>query len=695
MDRFSQAVISHRKSMLAVFLAAAVLGGLLSLFVSVNFNTVDYLPPDAQSTTAIRIMKEEFGGEMPNARVMLTNVSISEALEYKAKIAAVEGVADVTWLDDVVGLDTLKTTPVEFLDASVAESYYRDNNALISLTVESGMEQDAVGAIYEIIGEENAAAGEAVSMAESQAMSVSEVANAMALLIPIVLVILIVSTTSWIEPLFFLASIGVAILINMGTNILLGEISFITRTVSPVLQLAVSLDYTIFLLHSFNSHRQTVEPEKAMKLAMKESLSTVAASAATTMIGFAALIFMRFGIGADLGLNLLKGIIFSFISVMVFLPAITLTSYKLIDKTRHKKLLPDLKKAGSVLMKIRIPFLVLAVIIAVPCFLAQSETSFLYGTSNITKATRVGRDTDYIEEKFGKQNTLALLVPKGDIGTEAELSDALSRLPNVTGVISYATAVGAQIPAEFVPEEALEQFYSEHYSRIIINADTDDEGAEAFDTVRSVLDTASVHYGEYWLAGQSASLYDMKDIVSADNRRVNLAAVIGIFLVLLVTFRSLSLPFLLVFTIETAIWINLSFPYFAGKPLNFVGYLIISTVQLGATVDYAILFTNTYLANRKEHPKKEAMCITVSDNLVAVLISAVILAVSGFTLAYTSNNPIIIELGILLGRGTLLSLVMVACVLPALLVLFDGVIRRTTLKNGFHDRKQGKGSDIE
>mgnify|MGYP001420208303 FL=1 len=694
MDRFSQAVIIHKKWILAAFMIAAVLGGMLSVFVPVNFNTVDYLPSDAQSTTAIRIMKDEFGGEMPNARVMITNVSIHEALDYKAKIAATEGVADVSWLDDVVGLDTLKTTPVEFLDTSVVESYYKDNNALMNLTVRSGMELDAVGAIYETIGEENAAAGEAVSIAEAQAMSVSEVVKAMALLIPVVLVILILSTGSWIEPMFFLVSIGVAIFINMGTNILLGEISFITRTVSPILQLAVSLDYTIFLLHSFNSHRLTVEPEKAMKLAMKESLSTVAASAATTMIGFAALIFMRFGIGADLGLNLLKGIIFSFISVMVFLPALTLTLYRLIDKTRHRKLLPDFKGAGNVLMKIRIPFLVLVLIIAIPCFLAQSGADFMYGTGNVTKATRVGKDTAFIEEKFGRQNTLALLVPKGDTGTEAELSDALSRLPHVTGVISYTTAVGAQIPAEFAPDEALEQFYSEHYARIIINTDTEDEGDEAFDTVRSVLDTASAYYDEYWLAGQSASLYDMRDIVSVDNRRVSLIAIIGIFLVLLVTFRSASMPFLLVFTIETAIWINLSFPYFTGQPLNFVGYLIISTVQLGATVDYAILIANTYLGNRKVYPKKEAMRITISDNLVAVLISAVTLAVSGFTLAYTSNNPIIIELGILLGRGTLLSFVMVACVLPALLVLFDGVIRKTTLNNGFHGAKNGKGSDI-
>ena len=346
-------------------------------------------------------------------------------------------------------------------------------------------------------------------------------------------------------------------------------------------------------------------------------------------------------------------------------------------------------------MKVRIPFMILALVIAIPCLLAQSNNQFLYGTSNITSVSRVGKDAALIEEKFGRQNTMALLVPKGDMGTEAELSDELSRLPHVTDVISYSTAIGAQIPVEFVPGEAVDQFYSTQYSRIIINTDTVDEGDEAFDTVRNILDTASEYYDEYWLAGQSVSLYDMKKTVSVDNRLVNLIAIGGIFLVLLVTFRSVSLPFLLVFTIETAIWINLSFPYFTGTPLNFIGFLVISTVQLGATVDYAILFTNAYLSNRKLHPKKDAMRITIQENLAAVLISALTLAISGFTLAYTSNNPIIIELGMLLGRGTLLSLAMVACVLPGLLVLFDKIIRKTTLNNRFHGIKNGKGSDIE
>ena len=242
-------------------------------------------------------------------------------------------------------------------------------------------------------------------------MSVSEVLNAMVILLPVIIVILLLSTTSWVEPLLFLLTIGVAIAINMGTNIILGEISFITRTISPVLQLAVSLDYAIFLLHSFNEHRREHEPGTAMKLAMKQSFSTVAASAATTAIGFAALIFMRFGIGADLGLNLLKGILFSFIAVMVFLPVLTLMLYKAIDKTKHRRLVPDMKNAGNLLLRARIPLLILALLVAVPCFLAQSNTEFIYGLGSVTAASRAGEDLLLIDEKFGRKILLYCWFP--------------------------------------------------------------------------------------------------------------------------------------------------------------------------------------------------------------------------------------------------------------------------------------------
>lgn len=684
MSTFSNFVTKYKKSVIVMFLALVLMSIIFIPTVEINYNLEDYLPKNAQSTNAINLMEDEFGGDFPNARVMISNVTIKEVVEYKEKIAAIDGVTSVSWLDDVVGLDILTTTPIEFLDASIVKNYYKDNSALITVSIENGSEESTVNAIYDLIGEKNAMDGDAVNTAASQEMSSSEVIKAMAILLPVIIIILILTTTSWFEPLLFLFSIGIAVIINMGMNVFFGEVSFITNAISPILQLAVSLDYAIFLLHSFNEYREQHDPQEAMKLAMKKSLSAIAASAATTVVGFFALIFMRFSIGADLGINLVKGVLLSFISVMTFLPALTLVCYKFIDKTKHRKLIPGFRGAGKWLMKISIPFFLLVVIIVIPCFLAQSKIEFMYGTDSITEASRVGKDSLSIEKQFGKENQLVLLVPKESSGKESELCDALSEVGHITGVVSYVTAVGAEIPPEYLPEETVEQFYSKNYARIILYTDMNEEGTEAFTTVQTVLDTASHYYGNYYIAGQSATLYDMKNIVSSDTQLVNWIAIIGILIVLLLTFRSLSLPLILLFTIETAIWINLSFAYFSDLSFNFIGYLVISTVQLGSTVDYAILLTDRYLDFRKELPKIEAMKIALGNNLIAIITSATILATAGFTLALTSSNPIVAQLGTLLGRGTLLSFIMVVCVLPALLVLFDKIIGKTTLKNGFH-----------
>lgn len=687
MTKFSDLVTRHKTIVLTVFVVLAAVSTLFIPSVSINYDMEDYLPKDAQSTVAISIMKEEFSGDIPNARIMLKDVTVLEALEHKENISALPGVTSVSWLDDVLGMDILVATPLEFLDASIAENYYKNGNALLSVSIENGKESLVVENIYALLGENDAMAGDAVNAATLQDMAVTEVLNAMAVLIPIILVILILSTTSWLEPLLFLFTIGIAVAINMGTNVFFGEISYVTQTVSPILQLAVSLDYAIFLLHSFNDYRVSHEPRKAMQLAMKRALPTVTASAATTIIGFSALLFMRFGIGSDLGINLVKGVIFSFLSVMIFLPALTLAGYKLIDKTKHKSFLPSFRGVGKGLMKTRIAFMVLALIVVVPCFLAQSNTSFMYGMGGISESSRGGEDAILIDAEFGNENSLVLLVPRNSSGKEAELCHELASIPHVTSVVSFVTAVGAEIPPQYVPREAVDQFYSENYARIILYTNNPEEGEQTFSTVQTVLDTAERHYDTYYLVGQSATLFDMKSIVEVDTKIVSLVAIAGIFIVLLLTFKSLTLPIFLVFAIQTAIWINLSSAYFTDNTLSFIGYLIISTVQLGATVDYAIMLTNHYLIDRKSLPKKAAMLKTLSENLVAILISASILATAGFALAATSTNPIVSELGTLLGRGTILSFVMVVCVLPALLVLFDKVIDKTTLKNDFLHKK--------
>ncbi|SFA94039.1 hypothetical protein SAMN04488072_10437 [Lentibacillus halodurans] len=678
-------ILKHKKSIVTTFMILAIASAVVQFGVPVNHDMVDYLPDDAPSIEATDIMDEEFDGDVANTRVMMKDISTQEALTFKEDLEAVDGVSEVTWLDDVIDI----RTPIEMADTDTVESYYENGNALFSFHIEEGKEVEATDAIYELIGDENAMSGDALDTAISQEMTGQESMNAALILVPIIILILLLSTRSWIEPVFFLTAIGVSVLINLGTNIFIGEISFITQAVAPILQLAVSLDYAIFLLHSFDDYRkETADPKEAMQLAMKRSFPAIAASASTTFFGFTALTFMEFGLGADLGLNLVKGILLSFVSVMIFLPALTLMFYKWIDKTQHKQFLPSVYKVGKYVMKLRIPALLIVMILIVPSFLAQSQTNFLYGTGGHPEDTRAGSDEAEIEDTFGKFTPMVLLVPNGDIAREEELVQELDGLNDVKSVVSYVNTVGAGIPPEYLDDSETEQFFSENYSRITLNTTTDTEGDEAFALVDKVRAIADDYYGDDYLAlGESVTLYDMKDIVEQDNTVVNLLTVAAIAIVLLITFRSISIPVVLLLTIQSAVWINLAVPYFTDSPLVYVGYLIISTVQLAATVDYAILLTENYTENRKEMKAMDAIKKTINEKVFSIGVSASILSSVGFILWATSTDPIVSSIGLLLGRGALLAFLLVVLFLPALLLVFDRFIEKTTWKPNFYKGK--------
>ena len=374
---------------------------------------------------------------------------------------------------------------------------------------------------------------------------------------------------------------------------------------------------------------------------------------------------------------------------MVLLPALTLSVYKLIDKTRHRALLPSFKNVNKVLSKFAIPAIVVVVLILVPAFLGQGHTRFTYGDNNDDITTRSGRDNLEIQEEFGKSTVVALLVPRGDVAKELELCTELKTLDHVTGVTSYASTVGAVIPIQFVGSDILDKFYSDNYARIIIYTDTPSEGEIAFATVDNIGEKAGTYYGdEVYMAGASANTNDMKNVVGHDKSIVNLLAILAIFVVLLLTFRSALLPLILLLTIETGIWFNLAIPYFSGISIFFMGYLIISSVQLGATVDYAILLSTNYMRLRRLLPKREAISAALGQSFRPILISGSILATAGFTLSATSSTQMIYEMGMLVGRGALLSMGMVVCFLPAMLVLLDSAIAKTTLKSDFYSKKK-------
>lgn len=679
MRKFYAGIVNRRKLILILFAVAFVISLLCGQLVSVNYDMTDYLPEKTKSTVSIDIMGEEFDGGIPNARVMIKDVTIPEALEYKDKLKAIKGVSDVTWMDDAMNI----TVPLSTLDSDAVETYYKDNNALFTVTIDEEHRITATEDIRSLIGEENAVTGSAISTADATTNTVSEILKITVIAVAFVLLVLILTTTSWIEPIIVLAGLGVAIMLNNGSNLIFGEISFVTNAAGSVLQLAVSLDYSVFLLHRFEECRkENADAQSAMVNALCKSTSSILSSGLTTVIGFIALVLMQFRLGADLGLALAKGIAISLITVFVFMPALILCTYKWLDKTKHRSFMPSFKGFGKAVHKIAIPMVCIFTILIVPSYLGSNANDYLYGSSEILgENSQYGKDTKAIENVFGKIDTYVLLVPKGNTATQKALSNELHTLPEITSIISYIDIVGAEIPNAYLDADALSQLEGENYSRMVLSVDVPYEGDSTFTLVENIREIADKYYPDNnYLAGEGVSTYDLKETITADMVLVNLVAIGAVFLVLLITLKSIPLPFILVLSIETAIWLNLSVPYFSDKPIYYLAYLIISSIQLGATVDYAILMTDRYRENRQSLEKRSAVIQTLSDVFVSIMTSGSVLTVVGFLLGWMSSNQLLAQLGIFVGRGAIFSLAIVLFVLPGLLYICDGMIIKNKTK---------------
>ena len=664
-------VVDHRKLIIAFYAVAVIVCTICKTQIGVNYDMNDYLPEDSASTVALNLMNKEFDGGVPNARVMIKDVSVPEALKYKEKLKKIDGVTDVTWLDDAVSVDV----PLETLDKDTVENYYKDKNALFSVTIDKKKRVDAVNDIRKIIGDDNAMTGSAVSTAAATTSTVKEIGRIAVIAVLFVILVLILTTDSWFEPVIVMVGLGVAIILNAGSNLIFGEISFVTNAAGNILQLAVSMDYSVFLIHRFTECRKA-EPDtrKAMVDALTMSTSSILSSGLTTVIGFLALCLMQFQIGPDLGRALAKGIAISLVTVFTFMPCLILCTYKWLDKLEHRPFVPSFGRFGKLVQKIMVPVLVIFVLMIVPSYLASNSNSFYYGASKIfNEKTQTGADTAEVEKIFGKNDTYVLMVPKEDKATQKKLSDALHKITEVTGIISYVDTVGAEIPESYLDEETYSKLCSDKYTRMVLSVDAEYEGDATFALVKEVRNTAEKYFpGEWYLAGEGVSTYDLMDTITQDMEKVNLVAIGAVFMVLLLTLKSVVLPVLLVLGIETAIWINLSIPYFTGQKIFYIAYLIISSVQLGATVDYAILLTERYKESRQTMGKKDSITKTLSAVTVSILTSGSVLTVVGFLLGIISTHGLLSQLGFFLGKGTLCSLIIVLFALPGMLYTFDG-----------------------
>ena len=670
-------IIEKRALIESIFAAGCIFSLIAMCFVNVNYDLTKYVPSYTQSSQGLDKMKEEFGYP-GTARLMIKDVSLYEAKMYKDQLAAVDGVDQILWCDTTVNVYAGE----DFVNLDDIKDYYKDGCAVMDITFEeesdSPRTERAIDEMKAITGDKGCYVGMAVQNKSLIETTAREMGRILVVAVLMILAVLCLATTAWTEPILFMMVMGVAVLLNKGTNIFLGTISFLTDNVAIILQLATSMDYSIFLLDAFMSWRDTgLSEEEAIVKAVEEAINSIFASSLTTVVGFLALVTMKFNIGFDMGLVLAKGIVFSLLSVVFFMPAMILKFTKWNDRTKHRSFFPDFTKMGKGVFKIRYAVLIGIFLITPPAYVAQGMNHFLYGNSAVggAKGTQVYEDDQEITARFGRSNMLLLIYPNNDMVAERRLSDELEDLPYVKSVTSMANTLPEGVPEEFLPESATSLLHKNDTARMLIYIRTKGESDIAFQCTDQIRDIMKKYYPEEsYVVGETPSTQDIKVTITEDNTRVNVLSLLGVFMVVMFSFHSVLIPLVVMIPIEVAIFLNMAIPYIQGVDMVYMGYIIVSSIQLGATVDYSILLTNNYIAKRKLLPKKEACIEAVTRSCSSIFTSGTIITLAGYIVHFISTTAAIGDLGHLIGRGGLLSVMLVLTLLPALLVLCDPLI---------------------
>jgi len=680
LEKMAHFIVHRGRIIEKIFIAATIICAVCYPFVGVNYDLSKYLPDFAPTKQALDVMEEEFG--YPGmARIMVKGVTMQEARTIRQRIADVEHVELVVGPD----LATNVYSSDSFINNSLTDKFYKDGNAVYQIIFEDGDSEEttheAINEIYEIVGKDRGCfAGSAVSNKERQESITKEIVTAIGISVVIIWLILTLTTNSWFEPFLFILVMAVAIILNMGSNLIYGRISFFTFSTAAILQLAVSMDYSIFLLHTYTAIKEEgLGSEEAMEQAIVKACSSILASGATTIVGFLVIALMRFTIGKDVGFVLTKGIVCSLVTVLLLMPTLILRFDKKIEKTAHKPLIPPFDKLGGIMYKIRIPVLVVSLACAVPCYFGQSMNYFYYGDDALgsSPGTRVYEDSREIEKVFGKANVVIAMVPNGSIVKERELTKELENQDFIDYALSMSGTLPEGIPESFLPKNLVEQLRTDKYARILISMMNREESEYSFQCSQVLTDIVHKYYPEdSYVIGMTPTTIDIRDILTDDYNRVSIISLLGVAIVVMITFQSVLVPILVIIPIEVAIYLNMTIPYVIGDSMIYIGYIIVSCLQLGATIDYSILMSNNYMDFRQTMESKEAAVAAISKSALSILTSGGILTVVGYLLFFTSSIQAISQVGRLVGRGALLSMILVLSLLPALLAAFDKPIRK-------------------
>ena len=691
--KFGKAVVKSRIAILiisAVLLVPSLLG---MINTRVNYDMLNYLPDSLDTVKGQEYMLEDFG-KGAFSFLIFQNANEKDIVKTEEKIKKIDHVATVLWFDDVAD----SKIPMQALPDEVYDAFNKGDSTLMAVFFDSSSSSDetmnAITEIRKVAGEQCLVSGISAMVTDLRELCEREETLYVAIAVVLAVIAMMVFLDNWIIPFVFLASIGVAILFNLGSNIFLGEISYITKALSAVLQLAVTMDYSIFLWHSYGEQKQKCSDNKeAMAVAIKETVTSVLGSSITTVAGFIALCFMTFTLGRDLGIVMAKGVLLGVLSCVTVLPAMILVLDKPLSKTMHRSLIPSTKKLAKGVVKIFPVFLILFALIAVPAYYGYSQTnnevyydlsrSLPEDMSNVIANTK-------LKEEFGMGNTHMVLVnSKLDPKDIRKMNDEFKKVDGIKLSLGLESVVGPMIPEEMLPESVSTVFKSDRWEMIILSSEyktaTDEMGTQ----ITKLNEIIKKYDPDGLLVGEAACTNDLINITSVDFATVNAISIIAIFIIIMIVEKSISLPVILVAVIELAIFINLGLPHYLGESLPFIAPICISTIQLGATVDYAILMTTRYKKERSlGNDKRTAVCTALETSIPSIIVSAMGLFAATVGVAIYSDVDMIASLCALMARGALISMLCVILILPAMFMLFDKVIGVTTI--GFRPKKEKK-----
>ena len=681
MNKVSKAIAQSRMLILVIAFLLLIPSVLGYLKTDVNYDILGYLPDELDTRIAQSILKDDFDcGSL--GMLIVENMENKDVSKLKEEVKKVEGVNDVIWIDDAIDL----SVPKEILPEDIRDIFYSENSTLMIIkfagTDASTETENALSDVRKIAGKQAFLSGVAGVIKDTKDLANKE--TPIYVLIAVILSIIILSITmeSYVIPIVFLSSIGIAIIYNMGSNVIFENISYVTKALSAVLQLGVTMDYSIFLLHRYDEERESRENRvEAMANAIEATIESVVGSALTTVAGFLALCVMDLALGKDIGLVMAKGVVIGVICTITILPALVLTFDKVIHKYKHKNILPTFQKSSSFIIKHHKVIVLISLLILIPAAIGKEKASVYYNLDeslpdNLPSIVA----NDKLKNEFNMVSTNIILV-RDDLD-RYKVKEMVKELNNVDGVTMAAaleSVLGSRVPENFLPNELLEQVKKGGYEGIIVNSKYKSATNEVAVQLDEINEIVKKYDPEGLVGGEAPLTNDLVTIADSDFKKVSIFSIVAIFLIIMVIFKSISVPVLLVLAIELAIFINLGIPYYTGTTIPFISSIVIGTIQLGATVDYAILLTSRFkeeLSNTND--KKEAMIKALQSSSRSIITSALTFFGATAGVGIISELEMISSLCVLMARGAIISMLVILFVLPGVLLMFEGIIVKTS-----------------